>query len=154
MQSEYRWMYQRCLLVRYSVSRLPVAGLLSTLDPDGIELRIVAENIMQRDLIICDMSNHLTKKKYDICGCIDGNPRKIIWSEVTFSSSDPCIVSGVCETFHRLKHLLHVLETFRGDRETENKNIHDIAEMQGVLTDRGLLFFLLFFFIYDPSTGK
>ena len=39
MQSGYRWMYQRCLLAGYRVSRLTVSGLLSILDPEGVELR-------------------------------------------------------------------------------------------------------------------
>ena len=39
MQSGYRWLYQRCLLAEYRVSRLTVAGLLSILDPEGVELR-------------------------------------------------------------------------------------------------------------------
>ena len=65
MQSGYRWMYQRCLLAGYRVSRLTVSGLLSILDREGGKWEgvkdFVAGNIMPKDPITCGMKIPRTK---------------------------------------------------------------------------------------------
>ncbi|XP_048752256.1 uncharacterized protein LOC125663877 [Ostrea edulis] len=149
MQSGYRWMHQRCLLAGYMLSRETVAGLLSIPDPEGVELR-KRKRLFRREYYakgpnyLWHVDSYDKLKNYGICmnGCIDGYSRKIIWCEVTHSSSDPRIVAG---------HLILSVEKIsacprkvRGDRGTENK---DIAEMQSILTTNGT-------FIYGSSTGN
>lgn len=127
-------MHQRCLLAGYRVSRETVAGLFSILDPEGVELR-KPKRLNHREYYSKGL-NYLWHvhsddklKNYGICinSCIDGYSRKIIWCEVTDSSSDPRIVAG---------HFISSVEIMsacpgkvRGDRGTENK---DIADMQSV----------------------
>ncbi|XP_078315814.1 uncharacterized protein LOC111130525 [Crassostrea virginica] len=149
MQSGYRWMYQRCLLAGYRVSRLTVSGLLSILDPEGVELR--RRKRLRRRKYYAKGPNYLWHvdsydklKNYGICinGCIDGYSRKIIWCEATYSSSDPRIVAG--HFISSVEKLGSCPRKVRGDRGTENKRIEEI---QNVLTNHGS-------FIYGPSTGN
>lgn len=68
-------------------------------------------------------------KKYGICinSCIDGYSRKIIWCEVTNSSSDPRIVAG--HFISSVEKMSACPRKVRGACGTENK---DIADMQSV----------------------
>ena len=148
-QHGYRWMYQKCLLTGFNISRSDVALLLSVLDPAGCELR--KKKRLRRRRYYAKGPNYLWHldsydklKHYGICinGCIDGFSRKIIWCKVTSSSSDPSIIGG---------HFVEALETLgacpklvRGDRGTENKFV---AIMQSFLSQTES-------FIYGPSTSN
>lgn len=149
MQSGYRWMHQRCLLAGYRVSRETVAGLLSILDPEGVELR-KRKRLRRREYYakgpnyLWHVDSYDKLKNYGICinGCIDGYSRKIIWCEVTNSSSDPRIVAG--HFISSVEKMSACPRKVRGDRGTENK---DIADMQSVLTPYGT-------FVYGAGTGN
>lgn len=134
MQSGYRWMHQRCLLAGYRVSRETVAGLLSILDPEEVELR-KRKRLRRREYYakgpnyLWHVHSYDKLKNYGICinSCIEGYSKKIIWCEVTKSSSDPRIVAG--HFISSVEKMSAFPRKVRGACGTENK---DIADMQSV----------------------
>lgn len=96
----YRWMWTKCRVHGYIITKTKVRHLLKILDPVGVERRR-RHSLHRREYwgkgpnYLWHMDSYDKLKPYGLCinGAIDGYSRKIIWLKVFRTNSDPRIIA-------------------------------------------------------------
>ena len=127
----YRVMHARCAEKGMSIRKEDVRMILSTLDPEGTELRR-RRRLSRRAYFakgpnfIWHVDSYDKLKPFGICinGAIDGFSRQMLWLNAYNTSSDPKVVGGYyLETAQELGGCPRIVRT---DMGTENSSIRDM----------------------------
>lgn len=97
----YRWMYTKCKERGLHVRKEDVCLILSTLDPEGTEIRR-RRRLKRRAYFskgpnfVWHVDSYDKLKPFGICinGAIDGFSRRILWLNAYCTSSDPKVIGG------------------------------------------------------------
>jgi len=126
----YRWMYNKCQLAGFQVTREIVRQLCKHFDPVGVELR-KKRRLSRRSYFakgpnyIWHLDGYDKIKPFGICinGCIDGFSRQIIWLKASTTNNNPDVIG---------KYFLDVVlaaggcpRVVRADFGTENVRIRE-----------------------------
>lgn len=153
----YRWMYTKCKERGLHVRKEDVRLILSTLDPDGTEIRR-SRRLNRRAYFskgpnfVWHVDSYDKLKPFGICinGAIDGFSRRILWLNAYCTSSDPKVIGGYfLETVGELGGCARIL---RSDKGTENSSIRDMQRYLRRNDDDALGGDMSF--IYDRSTSN
>ncbi|KAF6717318.1 hypothetical protein FQA47_010858 [Oryzias melastigma] len=127
----YRWMHSKCKENGLHTRKEDVRIILSTLDPEGTEIRRSRRLHRRRYFakgpnFVWHADSYDKLKPFGICinGAIDGFSRRILWLNAYFTSSDPKVIGGYfLETIKELDGCPRILRT---DMGTENSSIREM----------------------------